>query len=47
LRQARADVICFDRPYNQHVRGLRGRGWSDVERIVLERVRDRGMGPQD
>jgi 5'-nucleotidase len=43
LRRAGADVICFDRLYNQEVPGLRARGWGEVERIVLDRLRDRGI----
>ncbi len=43
LRRARADVICFSQPYNLHLEGLRAGGWEEVERIVLERVRERGL----
>lgn len=43
LRRSRADVICFEQPYNLHVPGLRAKSWAEVESIVLERVRDRGM----
>jgi 5'(3')-deoxyribonucleotidase len=43
LRRARADVICFDQLYNQHIPGLRGRDWDDVERIVLEHINNRGL----
>jgi len=43
LRAAHADVICFDAPYNQGIPGLRATSWAEVERIVLERVEQRGL----
>jgi 5'-nucleotidase len=43
LRRARSDVICFDQSYNRHLPGLRAKSWPEVERIVLDRVQQRGL----
>jgi 5'(3')-deoxyribonucleotidase len=43
LRANHADVICFDRLYNRNIPGLRAANWDEVERIVMDRVAERGI----
>ncbi len=46
LRAAGNDVIVFDQPYNRHLPGPRAADWDEVERLVVDRMADRGLSVQ-